>query len=57
VKLSRFRKTKVTCFLSYVEDRSNKNTSIITYAYMFPKVGLLKETIGGGKREKNNRDE
>jgi hypothetical protein len=60
VKLARFRKTKVTCFHSYVEDKSNTNTSIITATYeyiqnIFPKVGLWEETKGGGKEEKNDR--
>jgi hypothetical protein len=44
-----------------VEDRYNKNTSIIIYTYeyiqdMFPKVGLLEETKGGEKDEKNDRE-
>jgi hypothetical protein len=58
VKLARLRKIKVTCFLSCVENRSNTNINIImcTYKYtqnMFPKVGLLEETRGGGKDQKN----
>jgi hypothetical protein len=60
VKLARFRKIKVTCFLSYVENRSNTNTSINIYTFkyiqnLFPKVGLLEETKRGGKEEKNDR--
>jgi hypothetical protein len=47
--LARFKKTKITSFLSYVENRSNTNTSIIIYTYeyiqnMSPKVELLEET-------------
>jgi hypothetical protein len=43
-----------------VEDRANTNTSIIIYTYkyiqnMFPKVGILEETNGGRKEEKNDR--
>jgi hypothetical protein len=61
VKLARFRKTKVTCFLSYVGDRRNTNISIIicTYKYiqnMLPKMGLL-ETKGREKEEKNDKNE
>jgi hypothetical protein len=60
VKLARFRKIKVTCFLSYVEHISNTNTSIIFYTYkyiqtLFPKVGLLEETKEGGKEENIDR--
>jgi hypothetical protein len=52
-----FRKTQATCFLSYMEDRSNTNISIIIYTYkyvwnMFSKLELLEETMGGGKEEK-----
>jgi hypothetical protein len=46
-------------FFLFVDDRLNTNTSIIIYTckyiQMFPKVGLLKETKGGGK-EKNARE-
>jgi hypothetical protein len=61
VKLIRFRKTKVACFLSYVEDRFNANRSIIKYTYkyiekMLPKVGLLEEAKRGGKEEKNESE-
>jgi hypothetical protein len=47
--------------MTYVEDRSNINTSINIYAckYVqntFPKVRLLEETNGGGKEE-NDREE
>jgi hypothetical protein len=63
VQLARFRKLKVACFLSYVEYRSNTNTSNIIYAYkyiqnMYPKVGLEEETKGGGKEGKkvNNNE-
>jgi hypothetical protein len=43
-----------------VGDRSNTNTSIITYTYkciqnIFPKVGLLEETKGERKEERNDR--
>jgi hypothetical protein len=69
VKLARFRKTKVTCFLSYVEDRSKYNYMhyhiyihkhiYILHIYiwnMFLKVELLEETKRGGKEEKNDRE-
>jgi hypothetical protein len=61
LKLARFRKTKVTCSLSYVEDRSNTNTSVIIFTYkhtqnIFPKVELLQETKGVGKEDKNDRE-
>jgi hypothetical protein len=60
VKLARYKKTKVTCFPSYVEDRSNTNSSNIIYTYkyiqsMFPKMVLLEETKGGRKVGKNGR--
>jgi hypothetical protein len=50
----RFRKQKFACFLSYVENSPNTNTTIIIYTYkyiqnVFPKVGLLGETRGRGK--------
>jgi hypothetical protein len=53
--LDRFRKTKVACFLLYVEDTANTNISIIIYTYkyvqnMFPKVGLLERL----REEKQN---
>jgi hypothetical protein len=40
-----------------VEDRPNASTNIIIYSYkyiqnVFPKVGLLEETKGGGKEGK-----
>jgi hypothetical protein len=59
-RFCQFRKTKAACFLSYVEDRSNTNTSFIIYTFkyiqnMFPKVELLEETKGGGKEEKNDK--
>jgi hypothetical protein len=59
-EVSQVQKDKITCFLSYVENRSNTSTSIIIYTCkniqnMFPKVGLLEETKGGGKEEKNDR--
>jgi hypothetical protein len=52
--------TKVICFLSYAEDRSNTNTSII-YACkciqgIFPKVGLLEETKERGNEENNDSE-
>jgi hypothetical protein len=62
MKLSRFKKTKVECFLSYVEDRPNaKNTSIIIYTCkyiqnMFTKVELLEETNRGGKEGKKDSE-
>jgi hypothetical protein len=61
VKLSRFRKAKVPCFLSYVEDRFKCKYKHYYVAYkctqnMFPKVGLLKETNGGEREEKNDRE-
>jgi hypothetical protein len=39
-----------------VEDGSNTNISVVIHTYkyiqnMFPKVGLLEETKGGGKEE------
>jgi hypothetical protein len=62
VKLARFRKIKVACFLSYVEDRFkykykhyHTHTHTYTYIYvqyMFPKVGLLEEIR---EEEKNDR--
>jgi hypothetical protein len=60
VKLAKFRRTKVTCFLSYVEDRYNTNASLTLNLYkyihnMFPKVGLLEETKGEGKERNNDR--
>jgi hypothetical protein len=53
-------KKEVTCLLSYVEDRFNTNTSIIIHTYkytqnIFPKVGLLGEMKGGGKKENNDQ--
>jgi hypothetical protein len=49
VKSARYRKMKVACFLSYVENRLNTNISIMFYTYKYienmpPKVGLLQET-------------
>jgi hypothetical protein len=57
--LARFRKIKFMRFLSYMENKSNTNTSIIIYTYKyiqntFPKVGLLEKTKGKGKEEKSN---
>jgi hypothetical protein len=59
VKLVRFRKPKVACFLSYVEYRPNTNASniidIYTYTQnMYPKVGLVEETKGEGKEGKKD---
>jgi hypothetical protein len=56
VKLARFRKSKATCFLSYVVYRPNTNMSNIidNYKYIqntYPKVGLVEET----KEEKKER--
>jgi hypothetical protein len=61
VKSARFRKTKVIHVLSYAEDRTNTNANIIMYTYkyiqnMFPKVGLLEDTKGRGKQEKNDSE-
>jgi hypothetical protein len=59
VKLARFGKSKATCFLSYVEYRTNTNASNITYTYkhlqnMYPVVGLVKEIKRG--RKGRNKD-
>jgi hypothetical protein len=35
VTLARFRKTKVTGFLSYMEDRCNTNKHIVIYTYKY----------------------
>jgi hypothetical protein len=56
VKLARFRKTKVACFLLYVEDTSKTNISIMIYTYkytqnMFLKVVLLEETKEGREKK------
>jgi hypothetical protein len=57
----RVRKIKVTCFLSYVEDRykykyKHYHINIHTHTQnMFPIVGLLEKTRGGGKEE-NDRE-
>jgi hypothetical protein len=61
VKLARFRKSKVTCFLSYVEYKRNTNTRNIIYTYkyiqnMYPKVGLVEVTKGGGKEGKKDSE-
>jgi hypothetical protein len=63
VKLARFRKPKASCFLSYVEYKPNTNRNNIIYTYkyiqnMYPKVGLIVETKGGGKEIKivNNNE-
>jgi hypothetical protein len=58
----RLRNIESACFCSYVEDRANKNTSIIIYTYkytwsMFPKVGLLAVTKEGGKEENDRNTE
>jgi hypothetical protein len=55
--LVKIRKTKATCYLSYVENRSNTNISIIMFICkytqnMFPKVELLEETKEGEKKRK-----
>jgi hypothetical protein len=55
-EVSQLYKGKVTCFVLYFENRSNRNTSIIipTYKYIqiiFPKVVLLKETKGEGRKK------
>jgi hypothetical protein len=56
--VSQVQKDKVHV-VSHVWERANTNTSIIIYTYkhiqnMFVKVGLLEETKGGGKEEKND---
>jgi hypothetical protein len=61
VKLARFRKPVVTCFLSYVEYGPNTNISSIIYREkyiqsMYPKVGLGEETKGGGEKERKIED-
>jgi hypothetical protein len=53
-----FRMPNIACFLSYVEYKPNTNTNNI-YAYkyiqnMYPKVGLIEETKGGGKEGKKD---
>jgi hypothetical protein len=50
VKLARFRKPKVTCFLSLWK------TDPKYIQNMFPKVDLLEETEGGRKKEKNDSE-
>jgi hypothetical protein len=61
VKLARFRKPKATCFLSYVEYRSNINISNIIYTYKYiqnicPKVELVEETKRRGKEGKKDSE-
>jgi hypothetical protein len=55
VILARFRETKISCFLSYVENRFKykyKQYHIYTHSQnMLPKVELLEETKGRGKEE------
>jgi hypothetical protein len=58
-EVSRSRKTKAMCFLSYVEDRPNTIIRNIIYAYkyvqnMYPKVGLVKEAKRRGKEGKED---
>jgi hypothetical protein len=50
----RFRKTKTSCFLSYVGDRSNINASIIIYTYQYVqnKSGIVRGDSGRRKRRK-----
>jgi hypothetical protein len=55
-EVSQFRKLKSTCFLSYVEYRPNTNLSNVTYTYryiqnMYPQVGVIEETKGGGRKD------
>jgi hypothetical protein len=50
-EVSQVQKDNGCMFFSYVEDRSNTDTSIIIHICkyvqnMFPKVGFLKETRG-----------
>jgi hypothetical protein len=50
----RFRKPKATCSPLYVKYRLNTNISSIIYTFkytqnMYPKVGLVEGTKGGGK--------
>jgi hypothetical protein len=66
VKLAKFRKIKVACFLSYVQDRFNTNASINTHRYISISIyryrylyltrchvrGLLEETKRRGKEYK-----
>jgi hypothetical protein len=59
MKLTRFYNPKATCFLSYVEYKTNINTSniIFTKKYrenIYSKVGLVVETKGGGKEGKED---
>jgi hypothetical protein len=49
-----FRKPKDACFLSYVEYRPNTNISNYIHN-IYPKVGQLEETKGGGKERKIER--
>jgi hypothetical protein len=60
VKLTRFRNSKSTCFLSYVEYRPNANKQyyicIKIYTEPIPKVGLVEETKGGGKKGKKDSE-
>jgi hypothetical protein len=55
-EVSKFRKPKATCFLSYVEYRHNTNRAklyVQTYIQnKYPKVGLVEETKGEGKEGK-----
>jgi hypothetical protein len=68
-EVTKFRKSKVPCFLSYVEYRPNTNTSVIhthtqTQIYIqickehVPRVGQVEETKVGRKEGKlaNNNE-
>jgi hypothetical protein len=59
MKLARFRKSKPSCFFSYVEYRPKTNISNIIYAYKYiqnmnPEVGLVGETKRRGKEGKKD---
>jgi hypothetical protein len=54
-------KPKAACSLSYVEYRPSTKTRDITYAQkyiqnMYPNVGLVEETKGGGKEGKKDSE-
>jgi hypothetical protein len=57
VEQARFGRTKVACFLSYVEDRYKYKYSTITYTYIHSPIrGLFEETRGEGGGEENGRE-
>jgi hypothetical protein len=57
VKLARFRKPKVACFLSYVGYRSNTSTSNIIYTYKYIQNLYPKQTGRGDKDRRKRRKE